>query len=117
MKTRSMLAAGGVAVTLAVGSAWTAAGEAGKSARYQGDRSAQTVCMSIVADDVQRLDRALNEQGNYYSRRSVHESYECNRLPLDEFAFSQNAVEVSAYLAPLYGTGTVTIEQVSSIDD
>ncbi len=117
MKTRSMLVAGGVAVTLAVASAWTAAGEAGKSARYQGDWSARTVCMSIVADDVERVDRALNKQGNYYSRRSVHESYECNRLPLNEFAFTQNAIEVSAYLAPLYGSGTVTIEQVSSIDD
>ena len=117
MKTRSVLAAAGVAVTMAVASAWSTAGEAGKSARYQGDQTARTVCMSIVADDVQQLDRALQQKSNYYSQRTVHESYQCNHMPLDEFAFTQDAVEVSAYLEPLYGTGTVTIEQVGSIND
>lgn len=117
MNTRNTLAAGGVAVLVAVSSGWATAGQAGKSVRYQGDQTARTVCLSIVDDDVVRLDRALNQRGSYYSRRSVHETYQCNRLPLDEFAFTQNAVEVSAYLAPLYGSGRVTIEQVSSIDE
>jgi hypothetical protein len=117
MKTRSILLAGGAAVTLAASCAWATAGEAGKSARYQGDQTARTVCMAIVADDVQTLDRALHQKSNYYSQRSVHESYQCNRLPLNEFAFTQTAIEVSTYLAPLYGTGTVTIERVGSIND
>jgi hypothetical protein len=75
------------------------------------------VCMSIVYDDVDGLKDAFRHGRTSPLERS-HLMYECNRLDLDEFAFTQNAASVSEYLAPMFGRdGVVTIEQVSGIDD
>lgn len=116
MKGRSYLSvAAAVALVAATGA--SIAGDSGQSVRYRGDQTARTVCMSIVRDDVDSLDRALSRGGEYYASRRIHETYECNRLPLDEFAFTQNAEAVSAYLAPMFGPGRVTIEQVTSIQE
>lgn len=118
MSKRMWLApAGAMVLACSVVAGSASAGESGRSVRYHGDRTAQAVCMSIVHDSVRQLDRALKQSGNYYDARNAHLSYRCNDLALNEFAFSQSAVEVGAYLAPLYGDGTVTIEQVSSIND
>lgn len=84
---------------------------------YKGDSSAQAVCMSIVYDDVDGLQDAFRHGRSYPLERS-HLAYECNSMRLDDFAFTQNAVQVSDYLAPKFGReGTVTIEQVGSITD
>jgi hypothetical protein len=116
---RQILLGTTVAVALVWGSAATlaAAGDAAGKARYKGDSTARAVCMSIVRDDVSALDRALNQKSNYYDARNIHLSYRCNAMALNEFAFNQSAVEVAQYLAPMFREGTVTIEQVSSIDE
>lgn len=84
---------------------------------YKGEGSAEAVCMSIVRDSVPGVRRALR-QGRTQRLERSHLVYECNRMALDEFAFTVNAVEVSTYLAPMFGNdGRVTIEQVGSIQD
>ncbi len=84
---------------------------------YEGESSAKAVCMSIVYDDVDGLQDAFRHGRSYPLERS-HLAYECNSMGLDEFAFTQNAVQVSDYLAPKFGRkGTVTIEQVGSINE
>jgi hypothetical protein len=84
---------------------------------YRGDDSARHVCMSIVHDDVSGLRRAFRNGKNQRMERS-HLAYRCNEMALDEFAFTQNADQVSSYLAPQFGhdKGQVTIEQVGSIE-
>ena len=81
---------------------------------YKGDPSAREVCMSFVRDDVDGLRDAFHREQSRILERS-HLAYECNSMPLDEFALTQNADSVSAYLAPRFGRqGTVTVEQVVS---
>ena len=83
---------------------------------YRGDNSAKGVCMSIVYDDVNGLARALRS-GKLYPLEKTHLAYKCNDMALDEFAFTQNAEQVSDYLAPRFGgqRGHVSVEQVGSI--
>ena len=84
---------------------------------YKGEGSAEAVCMSIARDSVADLRRAFR-QGRTQRLERSHLLYECNRLALDEFAFSMNADSVSTYLAPLFGNdGRVTVEQVGSIQE
>ena len=81
---------------------------------YSGDDAARNVCVSIVYDDLDGLRRAFRVGRSYPLERS-HLAYECNNMPLDDFALSQNAMQVSGYLALKFGrSGTVTIEQVGS---
>ncbi len=83
---------------------------------YKGDPSAREVCMSIVRDDVDGLRDAFHREKSTIIERS-HLAYECNSMPLDEFALTQDAQSVSEYLAPRFGReGTVTVEQVVSTD-
>jgi hypothetical protein len=83
---------------------------------YHGDYSAKYVCLPIVYADVTSLRRAFRNGKSYHMERS-HLTYRCNEMALDEFALTQNAGQVSRYLAPKFGhdRGRVTIEQVGSI--
>lgn len=86
--------------------------------KYEGDASAKGVCMSIVYDDVKGLRKAFRKGRNYPLERSyLH--YECNDLALDEFALTQNAVNVGNYLSPKFGGrhGSVSIEQIGAVTD
>ncbi|QFU75735.1 hypothetical protein EY643_08725 [Halioglobus maricola] len=106
-----MIVAGALVPALAL------AGDNAKTVKYEGDLSARAVCLSIVYDDVDGLEDAFRH-GRSYPLEREHLAYECNSMALDEFAFTQNAVEVSDYLAPKFGNrGRVTIEQVGSIED
>ncbi len=117
MKNRFVKAIG-ILLVAGLGSGAALAQQEGKvHVVYKGDPSAKGVCMSIVRDDLAGLRAAFRHGRRQLLERS-YLVYECNDMPLDEFAFNQNAMEVSDYLAPKFGReGHVTIEQVSSIDD
>jgi hypothetical protein len=83
---------------------------------YKGDPGAREVCMSIVRDDVNGLRDAFHREQSRILERS-HLAWECNSMPLDQFALTQDAESVSEYLAPRFGReGIVTVEQVVSAD-
>lgn len=86
------------------------------SVKFLGDSTAKTICMAIVRDDVVNLRRSLKVYSSNWRERA-HESYECNEMPLDQFALTQDAANTSEYLEELFGArGTVRMEQVGSVE-
>ena len=57
---------------------------------YKGQETAKAVCMSILRDDVMDLRRAFKNARSHPLERS-HLAYECNQMPLDDFAVAMGA--------------------------
>lgn len=107
-----------VSVTFVVAAASMTANAAEESkVVYQGDSTARSVCMAIVKDDVSQLKSNLRSiKINEKSLKPIHESFRCNDLALDEFAYQVEATDSSDYLAEIFDReGNVVVEDVASL--
>lgn len=87
-----------------------------KSYTYQGDRSAQKICRSIVEDKPKRLKIHLMRaaQHNATPFRTIHNDYACNDLALIDFAYEVEAMHTVSYLKTRGAVRTkITMEDVA----
>ncbi|HSG62427.1 MAG TPA: hypothetical protein VLA24_13455 [Pseudomonadales bacterium] len=73
---------------------------ADKNYTYQGGRSAQKICKSIVQDRLKQLKIQLLRASKFNAipYRTIHNYYACNDLALIDFAHDVGAVHTVGYL-------------------
>lgn len=96
----------------------TAAGhvsaDSDKAVVYQGDNAAKNVCLSIIADNSDRLHAALRSD-RFKTRQwsDNQDNFRCNDMALIDFANEVGAYNVSHYLNK-GDKGRVDMEEVAS---
>lgn len=113
MMKKSILFVGALAL---LGSGMTAYA-ADSGVRYEGDRTAKSVCMSITKDDVSTMKNSLRRAARFspIPLNKIHKYYTCNDLALIDFAYEWKATNTIGYLESRgERRGSVTMEEVAS---